>query len=310
MDRLAVRAALVHASLATLCGASFAVAQTCGAKGLAVQVLGSGGPELQDKRASTSYLIWEDGRARVMVDAGGGSALRFGESGAQMSQLDVFLFSHFHIDHSGDFPALIFSSWFEDRSRVLPVYGPAGNEYMPSTTEFVHDLFSDPHGAWRYLSELVEPGQGGSYQLQPHDVATGAAPVLVLRNDAMALYAVRVVHGAFPALAWRVEMGGKRIVFSGDTNGDGEGLTQLAMNADLFVAHNAVPEDASGVERRLHMPPSVIGMTAGHAQVKQLVLSHRMLRTLGKEDTTRVEIRRSYAGPIAFANDLDCFSVR
>jgi ribonuclease BN (tRNA processing enzyme) len=285
------------------------VAQTCGAKGLAVQVLGSGGPELQDKRASTSYLIWKDGRARVMVDAGGGSALRFGESGAQMSQLDVFIFSHFHIDHSGDFPALIFSSWFEERTRPLPVYGPAGNEYMPSTTEFVHDLFSDPHGAWRYLSELVEPGEGGTYQLQPHDVATEAAPALVLRNDTMALYAVRVVHGAFPALAWRVEMGGKRIVFSGDTNGDGEGLTQLAMNADLFVAHNAVPEDATGVERRLHMPPSVIGTTAAHAHVKQLVLSHRMLRTLGKEDATRAEIRRSYAGPVAFANDLDCFAV-
>jgi ribonuclease BN (tRNA processing enzyme) len=285
------------------------VAQTCGAKGLAVQVLGSGGPELQDKRASTSYLIWKDGRARVMVDAGGGSALRFGESGAQMSQLDVFLFSHFHIDHSGDFPALIFSSWFEERTRPLPVYGPAGNEYMPSTTEFVHDLFSDPHGAWRYLSELVEPGEGGTYQLQPHDVATEAAPALVLRNDTMALYAVRVVHGAFPALAWRVEMGGKRIVFSGDTNGDGDGLTQLAMNADLFIAHNAVPEDATGVERRLHMPPSVIGTTAAHAHVKQLVLSHRMLRTLGKEDATRAEIRRSYAGPVAFANDLDCFAV-
>jgi ribonuclease BN (tRNA processing enzyme) len=312
MDRLrrTVGAALVVAWLAGMWGTSPMLAQTCGAKGPAVQVLGSGGPELQDKRASTSYLIWEDGRARVMVDAGGGSALRFGESGAQMAQLDVFLFSHFHIDHSGDFPALIFSSWFEDRSRPLPVYGPAGNEYMPSTTEFVHDLFSDPHGAWRYLSELVEPGQGGSYQLQPHDVATGAAPVLVLRNDAMALYAVRVVHGAFPALAWRVEIGGKRIVFSGDTNGDGEGLTQLAMNADLFVAHNAVPEDASGVERRLHMPPSVIGMTAGHAHVRQLVLSHRMLRTLGKEDATQAEIRRSYAGPIAFANDLDCFAVQ
>ena len=285
------------------------VPSSCGAKGLAVQVLGSGGPELQDKRASTSYLIWKDGRARVMVDAGGGSALRFGESGAQMSQLDVFLFSHFHIDHSGDFPALIFSSWFEERTRPLPVYGQAGNEYMPSTTEFVHDLFSDPHGAWRYLSELVEPGEGGTYQLQPHDVATEAAPALVLRNDTMALYAVRVVHGAFPALAWRVEMGGKRIVFSGDTNGDGEGLTQLAMNADLFVAHNAVPEDATGVERRLHMPPSVIGTTAAHAHVKQLVLSHRMLRTRGKEDATRAEIRRSYAGPVAFANDLDCFAV-
>ncbi|MGC2297366.1 MAG: MBL fold metallo-hydrolase, partial [Acidobacteriaceae bacterium] len=84
-------------------------AQSCGAKGLAVQVLGSGGPELQDKRASTSYVIWDDGRSRVIVDAGGGSALRFGESGARMSQLDVFLFSHFHVDHSSDFPALVFS---------------------------------------------------------------------------------------------------------------------------------------------------------------------------------------------------------
>jgi ribonuclease BN (tRNA processing enzyme) len=277
---------------------------------LAVQVLGSGGPEMQDKRASTSYLIWENGKARVMVDAGGGSALRFGESGAEMSQVDVLLFSHFHIDHSGDFPALIFSSWFGDRKRPLPIYGPPGNEYMPSTTEFVHDLFSEPHGAWRYLSDMVEPNPQGTYELQPHDVEAGSMPALVFRNADMAVYAVRVIHGAFPALAWRVEMGGKRIVFSGDTNGDGEGLTKLAMDADLFVAHNAVPEGASGVERRLHMPPSVIGTTAGDAHVKQLVLSHRMLRTLGKEKETQAEIRQRYAGPIAFANDLDCFVVK
>jgi ribonuclease BN (tRNA processing enzyme) len=279
---------------------------------LAVQVLGSGGPEMQDKRASTSYLIWENGRARVVVDAGGGSALRFGESGAQISQLDVFLFSHFHIDHSGDFPALVFSSWFGDRKRPLPIYGPAGNEYMPSTTEFVHDLFSEPHGAWRYLSDMVEPNPQGTYELQPHDVEAGSMPALVFRNADMAVYAVRVIHGAFPALAWRVEMGGKRIVFSGDTNGDGEGLTKLAMDADVFVAHNAVPEGATGVERRLHMPPSVIGTTAGNAHVKQLVLSHRMLRTLGKEKETetQAEIRRRYAGTIAFANDLDCFPVK
>lgn len=79
-------------------------AQACGAEGVAVQVLGSGGPELKDKRASSSYLVWQDGRARVLVDAGGGSALRFGESGAKMSQLDVILFSHFHVDHSEEFP--------------------------------------------------------------------------------------------------------------------------------------------------------------------------------------------------------------
>jgi ribonuclease BN (tRNA processing enzyme) len=135
-------------------------------------------------------------------------------------------------------------------------------------------------------------------------------PVLVGHIGDITLYAVRVIHGAFPALAWRVEMGGKRIAFSGDTNGEGEGLTQLAMNADLFVAHNAVPEGATGVERRLHMPPSVIGITAANAHVRQLVLSHRMLRTLGKENETRTEIQRRYSGPISFANDLDCFSIQ
>src|ERR1700740_3634625 len=117
---------LVFAALVFLSAVSQTTAQSCGSTGLAVQVLGSGGPETQDKRASTSYLIWQNGRARVVIDAGGGSALRFGERGAQMSPVDVFLFSHFHIDHSSDFPALIFSSWFEDRNRPLPIYGPSG----------------------------------------------------------------------------------------------------------------------------------------------------------------------------------------
>jgi ribonuclease BN (tRNA processing enzyme) len=305
--RQSIRILLVLASLLALYRPSPATAQSCGSKGVAVQVLGSGGPETQDKRASTSYLIWENGRAVVILDAGGGSALRFGESGAQMSTVDVFLFSHFHVDHSSDFPALIFSSWFEDRNRPLPVYGPPGNEFMPSTTEFVHDLFSDPHGSWRYLSELVDSGNDSSYKLQPHNVEAGATPLPVFHNADMSLSAVRVIHGAFPALAWRVEIGGKSIVFSGDTNGEGAGLTQLASNADLLVAHNAVPEGATGVERRLHMPPSVIGTIAADAHVKQLVLSHRMLRTLGKESQTEAEIRRHYSGPIAFANDLDCF---
>ena len=309
-QRVAGHAVFVLAMLLAACEDWPANAQSCGSTGLALQVLGSGGPELQDKRASSSYLIWDRGGARVIVDAGGGSALRFGESGAQMSQVEVVLFSHFHIDHSGDFPALVFSSWFEDRTRSLPVYGPPGNEFMPSTTEFVGDLFSEPHGAWRYLSELVAPATKGTYTLEGHDVAAGSKPVLVFRNSDMAVYAVRVIHGGVPALGWRVEIGGKRIVFSGDTNGEGDGLTQLALDADLFVAHNAVPEGATGVERRLHMPPSVIGTIAGNAHVKRLILSHRMLRTLGEENQTQTEIQRRYSGPIVFANDLDCFPVK
>jgi ribonuclease BN (tRNA processing enzyme) len=300
---------LIAVLLLLIAGCSpISFAQTCGTTGIVVQVLGSGGPELQDKRASSSYLIWVDGQAKVLVDAGGGSALRFGESGATMSQLEVILFTHFHVDHSGDFPALIKSSWFEDRQRALPIYGPPGNDFMPSTTVFVGDFFSD-HGAFGYLSELFVPREDGSYKMQPHDVEADSDPKVVFRGGEITASAVRVIHGGVPALAWRVDLRGKSIVFSGDTNGDGEGLPRLAANADLFIAHNAVPEGAMGVERRLHMPPSVIGEIAAKAQVKKLVLSHRMLRTLGKEDQTLAEIKKHYAGPVTFANDLDCFPV-
>ena len=284
-------------------------AQPCGAEGVAVEVLGSGGPELQDKRASSSYLVWQDGQGRVLVDAGGGSALRFGESGAKMSQLEVILFTHFHVDHSADFPSLIFSSWFEGRDRPLPVYGPAGDSAFPSTVEFVHAFFNDRTGVYRYLSELLLPQEDGGYELQPHDVV-GDASAVAFRGEHLSAYAAGVIHGPVPALAWRVELGGKAIVFSGDTNGEGADLVRLAKGADVFIAHNAVPEGATGVERRLHMPPSVIGQIAQEAHVKQLVLSHRMLRTLGKEGQTQSEIGKHFSGPVVFANDLDCFPVR
>jgi hypothetical protein len=35
----------------------WAAAQSCGSQGVAVQVLGSGGPELQDKRAMSMYQL-------------------------------------------------------------------------------------------------------------------------------------------------------------------------------------------------------------------------------------------------------------
>jgi ribonuclease BN (tRNA processing enzyme) len=300
-------------ALALCCAPLEALAAKCTGHGIELQVLGSGGPELQDKRASSSYLIWRDGKARVLIDSGGGSALRFGEAGATMSDLDLVLFTHLHADHSADFPALVKSSYFEDRSRPLPVFGPPGNERFPATTEFLRDLFDAKRGAWRYLSEYLAGG-GDNYPLQAHDVMLGAKEIkMVYRESGVQTTATQVIHGDVPALAWRIDVGGKRIVFSGDTNGDpGDGsgnLERLAENADLFVAHNAIPEGAEGPVRFLHMPPSVIGNIAAAAKVKALVLSHRMLRTLGQEDKTRAVIAARYQGPLSFADDLDCYSL-
>ena len=49
--------------------------------GVVLQVLGSGGPIADDGRASSGYLLWKDGQARVLIDTGGGIFLRFGEAG-------------------------------------------------------------------------------------------------------------------------------------------------------------------------------------------------------------------------------------
>ena len=284
-----------------------ATTRTCTGHGVELQVLGSGGPELEDKRASSSYLIWQDGRPRVLVDSGGGSALRFGQAGAHVAQLDVILFTHLHIDHSADFPALMKSSYFEDRHRPLPVYGPGGNEFFPPTTEFVTDLFDRKRGAYRYLGDFLDGSQGG-YVLQAHDVLLGAHEIRTLfRSGDLSASATQVIHGGVPAIAWRITIAGRTIAFSGDTNGENGNLERLAKDADLFVANNAIPEGETDAARQLHMPPSVIGRIAHTAGVRQIVLSHRMLRTLGQETTTSAVIAKNYSGPVAFADDLDCF---
>jgi len=277
----------------------------CGETGVWLQVLGSGGPELDDGRASSGYVIWHDGKARLVIDMGGGSLFRFEQSGASLNDLDAILFSHLHVDHSSDLPALIKASFFLDRNRDLPLYGPTGNRFMPSATNFLQDLFG-PDGAYQYLSRYLD-GSGG-YRLLPHDVdASGKAEQVVLADSRYRLTAVPVHHGALPALAWRVAIAGKVIVFSGDMSNNNGTLAVLAKQADLLVAHHAVPEGATGVARNLHMPPSVIGQVAAKAKVKQLVLSHRMNRTLGQEPVSTVHIRKAYNGPLQFADDLQCF---
>jgi ribonuclease BN (tRNA processing enzyme) len=287
-----------------------AAAASCGQHGVALQVLGSGGPELQDRRASSSYLLWRDGVARVLVDVGGGSALRFGQSGANVSGLAVILLTHLHVDHTADLPALIKSSFFEDRKERLPLFGPAGNAAFPPTTRFVQALFAEPDGAYRYLADFVDPAAHGPYLLEAHDLMLEPHELRQIHDErGIRIFAAPMIHGRVPALAYRVELGGARVAFSGDTDGNNGNLERLAHGADLLVAHNAVREGATGVERALHMPPSVIGRIARDAAVRHLILSHRMLRTLGHEAETETMVRTSFRGSVTFANDLDCFPV-
>ena len=99
-----------------------ALPQDCGERGdVAVQVLGSGGPIADDARASAAYLVWVEGSSLALIDAGGGAFLRFGEAGARFEALDFIGLSHFHTDHSADFPALLKSGRSPSRARAPAV---------------------------------------------------------------------------------------------------------------------------------------------------------------------------------------------
>jgi ribonuclease BN (tRNA processing enzyme) len=291
----------------------YSVAQAFGAqctgKGIEIQVLGSGGPEIEDRRASTSYIIWQDGKARVLIDAGSGSANHFGDANARIADLDVIFLTHLHVDHAADLPVIVKSSHFIERSRPLPVLGPTGNDLYPPTTEFVKLLFDGRRGLYRYLGDHLTGGEG-SYALQPQDVKLSDNRLTqVFSGAGMTVHALSAGHGKVPSMALRFEMGDVVLAFSGDTSGSSRAFTNLAKNADLFIAHNAVPEGAEGLARDLHMTPSVIGRISAGAQVKKLVLSHRMLRTLGREAETTRFIAEQYKGAILFADDLDCYPV-
>ena len=122
-----------------------------------LQVLGSGGPEVS-RRASSGYLIWVEGKSRYLIDMGGGTFLRFGESGAKIEDLSALFFTHFHIDHSSDFPALLKAGVFSARVAPLPIYGPTGNAYLPGTEGFLEALFNEDRGVYPYMSGAIRMG--------------------------------------------------------------------------------------------------------------------------------------------------------
>jgi len=279
--------------------------QIFAAHAVRVQVLGSGGPESGDKRASSAYLVWIDGKSRFLIDFGGGAMLRFEESGARIEDLDAILLTHLHIDHTADLPALMKASFFTDRRRDLPLYGPDRNRLMPDTATFTHRLFGEGWGAWQYMGDYLD-GRA-AFQLKPATIPETKTIRTIYRKGEISIRAVSVHHGPIPALAYRINIGTYAVTFSGDMNGSWHTLEKLAKQSDLLIAHHAVPKGARGVAAALHMTPLTIGEIARKAKVKKLILSHRMLRTLGREKETRSEIRKNYRGEINFAEDLESY---
>ncbi len=276
-----------------------AAQESCADHSVALQVLGSGGPAGVG-RASAGYLIWIDGKARVMVDAGGGTFKTFHEAGANTDDLELLAMSHFHPDHASEIPALL---WINETDMILS--GPTGSDMYPSADEYVNGLFG-PKGVFR----AVTAGKG----LQTITVDTTATEATeVFANDSMRVQAIGVPHGIVPALGYRIDIGDVSIAFSSDQNGSDPAFAEFASGADILVIHLTVPETVTGFGGDLHAKPSVWGQMATDAQVETLILSHLMrVPPLTREgdlpsfDDKLKHLRSTYKGPFVIAEDLMC----
>lgn len=283
----------------------FAIAQSCPDNGIYLQALGSGGPELSDNAASTSYAIWQNGKIRVLVDTGSGSAENFGKTQQAFSAVEAILFSHFHTDHSADFATYIKNSFFEQRQQDLFVYGPTGNRLLPGTQTFIQ-RFIGKEGVYPYLSSYLTGN--GSYTIHTQEATPSATPQSFTRSG-MTFTATDAEHGPFPALAWRVDIAGKSMTFSGDNSGQSSNLVELAKDSDWLVMHNAVPDSITGVAKNLHMTPQRIGEISAAAKAKKVLLSHFMNRSKDNQKQTESAVKRSFNGTLAFAQDLRCYAL-
>ena len=286
---------------------SILFAQT-GTPGLDVLVLGSGGPGAAG-RAASSYLVFIDGLARILVDAGAGSFVRLGEAQASLANADTVLLTHLHIDHAGELPGLFKARAVSASSSIeFNVWGPEGSPgqhhdaYFPSTSRLISLLFG-PKGAYAYLRDFSAP-----MTIQAHDIPAlkDAVPRQIFKRGNLKITAIAGHHGDAPSVIYRIENAGRSVTFSGDIDATGlPALRRISRTTDLLVFNSVVldPPGSPDILYTLHTPPRAIGELARDAGVRGLLLSHISPAIDANRDAVLQSIRFSYTGPVTFAKD-------
>ncbi|WP_192482764.1 MULTISPECIES: MBL fold metallo-hydrolase [Cysteiniphilum] len=284
-------------------------ATECTKTSLSLQLLGSGGPISDDKRASSGEIIWINGKARILIDAGGGTYLRFGQSGAKLEDLDFIGITHFHTDHVADLPAILKGAEFFKRERPIAIAGPKENARFPSLTHYLNNLFNAKNGAYAYLSNLLTPNnKDGVLTLSPIVDVDYQSPqkTKVFSNAEYTIWALGIPHGNVPALAYRVESNYGNVVISADQNGSNDAFIDFAKGADILVMPLAIDEKADKISSFVHAKPSVVGQIANKVNPKMLILNHFMGKGLLYKKESIEIVKQYYSGPTVIARDLSC----
>ncbi|MHB1863390.1 MAG: MBL fold metallo-hydrolase [Gemmatimonadaceae bacterium] len=241
--------------------------------------LGTGTIALSPGRSCAGYLV-EHAEVRLLLDCGSGVTRRLAELALPWPAITHVALTHFHIDHHGDLPTLIFA-WkyglLPPRNAPLDLVGPVG------TADLMQRLAA-AHGTW-----VLEPG----FPLRIVEIGPGAPLALA---EGMALEALKVPHTA-ESVAYSVTAGAHRLVYTGDTGFD-PALAAWARGCDLLLCECSLPEAMAIPE---HLTPERCGELAELASPRRLVLTHFYPPVETVDISAAVAAR--YRGPLVVARD-------
>jgi ribonuclease BN (tRNA processing enzyme) len=210
-------------------------------------VVGCSGSYPGPESPASCYLVEHEGH-RILLDIGNGSvgALhRYGDP----YDLEAILISHLHVDHCVDLTSYyVMRKWHPDGAKPrIAVYGPPGtHERMTAAYDMAPGLDMSEQFEFNDHAEAVEIG--------PFRITTA-----------------RMDH-VVTAYGFRVEAGGRTLVYSGDT-APTPALVELARGADLAVFEAAF---LSGRDNppHLHMTGAEAAELAQQAGADRLLLTH------------------------------------
>ncbi|MBI1966664.1 MAG: ribonuclease Z [Gemmatimonadetes bacterium] len=247
--------------------------------------VGTGTVAPSAQRTCPCYWV-RRGDLKILLDCGAGSLHRLAEFGLPWDEVTHVVVSHFHPDHYGELPMLVYALKYTTvppRQEPLVVLGPPGVVHLVRT-------LAEAYGRW-----LLDPG----FPIGILDVRDGEP--FPLGAD-LSLETFPVPHTP-ESVALSLTAPEGRLVYTGDTGPSTE-LARWAAGCDLLLAECSLPESMA---IDIHLTPERAGDLARDAGAKRLVLTH-FYPPVETSDPARIAGTR-FSGPVTAARDGERFII-